>query len=252
MSAPKYKSHEVKDLQSKDPFIFRKILEHERIHKLVQANRDVISYEVTQNSKIYPHPPTVYHITYSLESFIGIEDDETTPIRGKVHEMRLALPTNFPEQTVECKMLTPVWHPNFRFFGPFKGDICTNHKGFGGLYELDEFLIRIGEFLQYKRYLAEDRKPWPEDPKVARWVRDTAEAEDIVNKDEGIFTDDYVWNYAFNEADVEEEDDDIVVIEKTENSGSQVHDENIPEPPQKPAINDNDNTDEITFDEIIN
>lgn len=252
MSTPKYKSHEVKDIQSKDPFVFRKILEHERIHKLVQANSDVISYEVIQNSKIYPHPPTIYHITYSLESFVGIEDDEKTPIKGKIHEMQLELPTNFPEQTAGCKMLTPVWHPNFRFFGPFKGDICTNHKGFGGLYELDELLIRIGEFLQYKRYLAEDRKPWPEDPKVARWVRDTAEPEDLVNKEEGIFTDNYVWNYASDEPDTPEEDGEIIIVEKTEDSGNSVQDESTPEPPQEPTNDDSDNTDEITFDEIIN
>ena len=153
MSNPNYKMEEL--IKIEDDYLRRKIDEHLRIDRLAKANSQVLAYEVMANDPEYPHPPTEYHIKYFLKSIVAIDENQK-PVMGEVHELRIKIPRNFPEQTAESKMLSPTWHPNIKSSGPFIGDICTNHKGFGSLYNLDELIVRIGEYLQYKRYLAED------------------------------------------------------------------------------------------------
>lgn len=198
MSSPKYLAS---DIESASDHVYRKILEHYRVDRLAKANADVLAYEVKANDRLYPHPPIEYHIRFFLKSYIGKLEDGS-PVIGEVHELLIKLPNVFPEQTAEVKMLSKTWHPNIKSSGPFEGDICTNHKGFGGLYCMDELIVRIGEFLQYKRYLAEDRKPWPEDPVVARWVKDFAEPQGLVDKHRGVFVDDYDWIVSFDDVEM--------------------------------------------------
>ena len=44
--------------------------------------------------------------------------------------------------------------------------------------------------LQFKNYLADFRPPYPEDPEAARWIKDYAEPNGVVNRAEGKFVDD--------------------------------------------------------------
>lgn len=230
MSNPNYKMEEL--IKIEDDYLRRKIDEHLRIDRLAKANSQVLAYEVMANDPEYPHPPTEYHIKYFLKSIVAIDENQK-PVMGEVHELRIKIPRNFPEQTAESKMLSPTWHPNIKSSGPFIGDICTNHKGFGSLYNLDELIVRIGEYLQYKRYLAEDRKPWPEDRTVAKWVRDFAEPNKIVNKDQGLYIDNYAWNVFFDDVEPEEPaDEDTITFTETEYSGDKT--DNIDIPPSEP------------------
>lgn len=233
-SSPKYKLEEIQKI--KDDYLLRKIDEHLRIDRLVKANKDVLAYKVKAKDPEFPHPPTEYHVTFIVRSIVGISEDQT-PRFGDVHELRIKVPRTFPEQTVESRMLSQVWHPNIKSAGSNVGDICTNHKGFGSLYTLDELIVRIGEYLQYKRYLAEDRKPWPEDPAVARWVRNFAEPHNIINKDEGRFTDNYAWNVFFEDPEFTMGDDWGIEIVELEFSGDETNASN----PDSTGIEDVDN-----------
>ncbi len=228
----------------KDYYIERLAIEHLRIDQLARANAELIAYEPIERSKIFPHPPVVYKIVYKINSIIGI-DENKSPKYGGEHELKLRLPTNFPEQPAECTMVSEVWHPNIRFYGAFKGAICTNHKGFGSLFYLDELIIRIGEFIQYKRYLAEDRPPYPEDRKVARWVKSFGEPQGIINKEKGIFTDDRIWK-AWEEV-TETEVDQIIVEEKTSENPP---DEDHKEDDQNNQDEKNEDDDDISIVEL--
>lgn len=203
----------------KDPYMYRLASEHVRLDKLSHANPDMVSIMGVEFSKKFPHPPVQYEVTYNLTSYTGI-DEEQHPRQGKEHKMQLRIPINFPEQPAECKMVSDTWHPNIKSGGPFKGSICTNHKGFGALFFLDELVIRIGEFLQYKKYMAEDREPWPEDQKVARWVREVAEPKAWVDRRKGLFLDERPWIHIDELLKEEEEptEDAIQLSEKTEPS----------------------------------
>ncbi len=216
MSSPSYNIDDIRSLQ--DDYMRRKVDEHFRIDRLAKANAGLFRYTVEKRDPQYPNPPILYHITFLLKSFIGIDEMEQ-PIIGEQHEMSIELPQVFPEQSAKTKMRTPIWHPNVKSSGPFAGDICTNHKGFGSLYFLDELIVRIGEFLQYKRYLAEDRKPWPEDPAVARWVKKIGEPKGYINKEEEKFVDERSWTVFFDDVliEIDEDDDDdfeIIITEK--------------------------------------
>lgn len=193
MKEPNYKEKELEDLMRKDPYVFRLADEHLKVYRLISVNNHLLDGEIETFSKIYPHPPVAYRIKYKVNSITHLNDNGK-PVFGKDHHLLVKLPINFPQQPAECKMLTDIWHPNIRSEGNFKGSICTNHEGFGSLFFVDELIIRIGEFLQYKRYLAENRPPWPEDGKVARWVKEVAEPEGIVDKQKEIFTDEQDWN----------------------------------------------------------
>lgn len=243
MSSPNYK---MEDFETLDDYSRRKIDEHQRIDRLVKANSKMLTYEVKTNDPQYPHPPTHYLVTYFLKSYIGIREDQT-PVEGEVHELSIKLPKYFPEQTAESKMLSPTWHPNIKSSGPFAGDICTNHRDFGALYHLDELIVRIGEFLQYKRYLAEDRKPWPEDPVVARWVKNFAEPGGLVNKVQGLFVDNQAWILSFEE-DVTPESD-LDSIEFFEKESSEDFGQAEPDSPNKSDFEEKDP--EMDQDEII-
>lgn len=204
----------------KDPYMYRLATEHVRLFRLCQANPEMLNIEGMEFSKKFPHPPVLYEVIYKVDSYTGITDQKK-PVKGKEHKMHLRVPTNFPEQPAECKMLTDTWHPNIKSSGPFKGSICTNHKGFGTLFNLDELVIRIGEFLQYKKYLAENVEPYPEDQTVARWVREVAEPKKWVNRSKGINVDNRPWIYIDEEMLVEDEPEDDAILFKEKSPGDE-------------------------------
>lgn len=205
MNQPNY------DLDSiRDPFLYRLAAEHIRLEQLSYANSDLMSYTVQKRSREHPFPPVAYRVKYYVRGIVGI-DDNKMPLYGNEHELSILLPINFPEQAAECKMLTDTWHPNINSDGPFKGAICTNHAGFGSLFFLDELVVRIGEFLQYQRYLAENKAPWPEDQKVAAWVIEFGEPNGIINRGKNINTDSREWKEGI---ETPPEEDDLIIIEE--------------------------------------
>jgi ubiquitin-protein ligase len=135
-------------------------------------------------------PPDRYLFHYKLRSIVGINDDQS-PIYGDKHIAEIIISPEFPlGGQPACKMKTPVWHPNIKFDGRFAGKICINAESLGSWHTLDMLAERIGEMLQYKNYHAEHTEPYPEDARVAEWVRTYAEPRGIVNKAKKVYTDD--------------------------------------------------------------
>jgi len=87
-------------------------------------------------------------------------------------------------------MKTEIWHPNIKWEGKFKGRICGNTKEYGKGYDLTQLVFRIAEILQFKNYHAENTPPFPEDSLVAKWIKEYAEPNNIVNKWKEIYSDD--------------------------------------------------------------
>ncbi|MEL6627799.1 MAG: ubiquitin-conjugating enzyme E2 [Bacteroidota bacterium] len=199
----------------RDSEIRRLADEHLKLETLAEANLEMVAITPTERSKVSPHPPIEYEVQYKVKSMVGVDEAEQ-PLYGELHTMRIQLPKGYPLQPAECKMVTDTWHPNIKSDGPFKGSICTNHGGFGTLFYLDELVVRIGEFLQYKRYLAEDIPPWPEDQKVARWVRKIAEPQEIVDRKKGKAIDTRPWRYL--PPGIETNEDEIFFFEKESDS----------------------------------
>lgn len=188
MTVPNYNLDE---LERKDTYLWRLAREHQILHQLALANPTILEYEIDKLHPVYPSPPSSYKIKYKVKSIV-ILDPQEMPVFGKEHIMHIHLPKDYPIQTADCKMITKAWHPNI---SSERGTICTNHKEGGPLFWIDDLVIRIGEYLQYKKYMAENKDPWPEDQKVAKWVREFAEPKGLFNKEEYKFIDNTPWVY---------------------------------------------------------
>ncbi len=149
-----------------------------------------ITYEILH--RLGSQPPEKYRIIYKVKSIVGIHDRTKMPIYGNEHRVNIELPEGYPGPTGDpiCYMDSEIWHPNIRWSGKYKGRICITAKALGAWHSLDMLVIRIGEMLQWKNYLAENIEPYPEDEHVAQWVREVAEPKGIVNLKKGIVVDD--------------------------------------------------------------
>ena len=150
--------------------------EHELLSEMKSR---VIRWEVA-NTVSPLRIPVRYRIHFHIKSIVAIDANQN-PIYGNHHIAELELPPHYPMETCKAFMITDIWHPNIVSKGKEKGRICTQSDKFGTLYELPQLVLRIGEILQYRNYLAELVEPYPFDLEVAKWVREYAEPNDIVN-----------------------------------------------------------------------
>lgn len=171
----------------KHPQYIRYAREQMEMYKLLEQS-DCITWEVKETTGPL-QIPSVYHVHYHLKSIVGI-DAGRNPIYGNHHILELSIPNRYPIEPFGIRMVTDLWHPNIKWDGKFKGRVCANAREFGRTYMLYQLVLRVGEILQYKNYLAEFVEPFPEDAMVAEWVREFAEPRDIVNRKKNIFVDD--------------------------------------------------------------
>ena len=233
----------------------RKLLkEWKKIDKLCYKN-EVISYIIRNRNR--EGLPVEYEIIYRLKSIVGVEEvpdndvskEGTTektyrkPIYGNEHRLSIILPNNYPSAlggNPDFKMISDTWHPNIRANGKFKGRICLNNKDLGVAVGLDERILRVGKYLQFQIYWANDSYPWPEDKTVAEWIREEAEPMGWVNVDEGIFTDHKKLfaretdDSTFNESEFKKPDSSKITIK------SSLQEEKISDEPEiaKPDLSD--------------
>lgn len=183
----------------------RKLLKEWKKIDYLCENSDVIKYIVRKRNR--EGLPVEYEIIYGVRSIVGVEEprEETItvagesvtkalrrPVFGNEHHLSINLPNNYPGAfggNPEFVMISDTWHPNIRATGKFKGRICLNDRDLGVAIGLDERILRVGKYLQYQTYWANDSYPWPEDQAVAEWIRDEAEPAGWVNVAEGVFTD---------------------------------------------------------------
>lgn len=167
-------------------------------------NNKHISYIVRRKNA--ENLPVEYEIIYKIRSFIGVGEPYEAdihlkekiikktvrpPIYGDEHKMRISLPNNYPSAlgNPQLNFITDIWHPNVRFVGKFKGRVCSNEKELGIATSIATRVVRIGQYLQFKLYHAEDTYPYPEDTTVAEWVREEAEPMGWVSLQNNIQTD---------------------------------------------------------------
>jgi len=103
-------------------------------------------------------PPERYQLEYRVKS-LRKRDDELTVV--KKHLVELILPRNYPRNPPQCRMLSPVFHPNI---APHA--ICVGDHWSAG-ESLESIVIRIGEMLAYQVYNVKS----PLNGEAARWVQ---------------------------------------------------------------------------------
>jgi predicted Zn finger-like uncharacterized protein len=102
-------------------------------------------------------PPERYQLEYRIRSLRQVNEEL---VQVKSHLVEIALPRNYPRVPPQCRMLSPVFHPNI---APHA--ICVGDHWSAG-EPLASLVARIGEMLAYQSYNVKS----PLNGEAARWV----------------------------------------------------------------------------------
>jgi|GEM_PF-480864 len=126
--------------------------DYEQIRQALHGHPAVSIRGVSSN------PPDRYQIEYKVRSLVETADSRIVERTEHVAEVYLTLA--YPRQAPQCRMLTPVFHPNI---APHA--ICIGDHWAAG-ESLLNLIIRIGEMLAYQSY----NNKSPLNGAAARWA----------------------------------------------------------------------------------
>lgn len=152
-----------------------------------QVKKDFAGHKNIIVTPVGEEPPEKYHVTYFVNGIYLLPDGRIETL-GR-HEVEITLHAEYPRYKPICRILTPIWHPNFR-----DGQICIGDI-WGAGESLSDIIINIGDMIQYKSWnsfspLCADAAQWAMDNKhlfpvgnVELNVADYASAKDSVDID---------------------------------------------------------------------
>ncbi len=116
----------------------RLLLDEQRLQRLFQ---DWPLIRITGRAGI---PAEIYRITYNIRGLYVSPSGEILERDSHVLEINLSL--GYPRRAPQCRMLTPVFHPNFDDSMVCVGDFWAASEG------LDDLILRIGRMIAYQEY----------------------------------------------------------------------------------------------------
>ena len=103
-------------------------------------------------------PPEAYHVEYAIR---GLERGRgNRPAPREHHLVEIRLTSDYPRLAPQCKMLTPVFHPNIDTTTICVGDHWTAGE------RLVDLCVRIGEMITFQAYNIKS----PLDGEAAMWA----------------------------------------------------------------------------------
>jgi Tfp pilus assembly protein PilF/ubiquitin-protein ligase len=120
------------------PRVRRLMLDEETLQRLLQGWPLI---QITGKAGI---PPEIYRFTYNLRGLYVSGSGEILERDSHVLEVNLTL--GYPRRAPQCRMLTPVFHPNFDDSMVCIGDFWAASEG------LDQLIVRIGRMIAYQEY----------------------------------------------------------------------------------------------------
>lgn len=105
-------------------------------------------------------PPEQYQIAYRVKGLFTTPDGRIQERDEHIMEVNLTL--GYPRRAPQCRMLTPIFHPNFDDASVCIGDFWAPSEG------LDDLLIRIGRMIAYQEYNIKS----PLNGLAARWAEE--------------------------------------------------------------------------------
>jgi ubiquitin-protein ligase len=116
----------------------RLLLDHETL------TRRLAGWPLVQITGTAGLPPEIYRITYNLRGLYVSNSGEI--LERNIHVLEVNLSLGYPRRAPQCRMLTPVFHPNFDDATVCIGDFWAASEG------LDDLIIRIGRMITYQEY----------------------------------------------------------------------------------------------------
>jgi ubiquitin-protein ligase len=108
-------------------------------------------------------PPEIYRFTYHIKGLYV--DPNGTILERDTHLLEVNLSLGYPRRAPQCRMLTPVFHPNFDDSSVCIGDFWAASEG------LDDLIIRIGRMIAYQEYNTKS----PLNGLAAKWAAQNAQ-----------------------------------------------------------------------------
>ena len=118
-------------------------------------------------------PPEVYRFAYYIKGLYVAPSGEI--LEREIHEMEVNLTLGYPRRAPQCRMLTPIFHPNFDDTTVCIGDFWAASEG------LDDLIVRIGRMIAYQEYNTKS----PLNGLAAKWA---AEHSHLLPVDKRIIT----------------------------------------------------------------
>ena len=107
-------------------------------------------------------PPEIYRFTYHVRGLYVAGSGEILERDSHVLEVNLTL--GYPRRAPQCRMLAPVFHPNFDEASVCIGDFWAASEG------LDDLIVRIGRMIAYQEYNTKS----PLNGLAAKWAAENA------------------------------------------------------------------------------
>jgi len=108
-------------------------------------------------------PPEVYRFAYQIKGLFVAPNGEIQ--EREQHHLEVNLSLGYPRRAPQCRMLTPVFHPNFDEATVCIGDFWAASEG------LDDLIIRIGRMISYQEYNTKS----PLNGLAAKWAEQHAQ-----------------------------------------------------------------------------
>ncbi len=89
-------------------------------------------------------PPEAYRFTYHIKGLYVSAAGEI--LERDTHHLEVDLSLGYPRRAPQCRMLTPVFHPNFDEASVCIGDFWAASEG------LDDLIVRVGRMIAYQEY----------------------------------------------------------------------------------------------------
>jgi ubiquitin-protein ligase len=102
-------------------------------------------------------PPERYQLEYQIRSLRQVDEQLMT---SNSHMVEISLPLSYPRMPPQCRMLTPIFHPNIAPHAICIGDHWSPGE------PLCSMVTRIGEMIAYQSYNTKS----PLNGEAARWV----------------------------------------------------------------------------------
>lgn len=164
----------------------RRQYEYQQLMKFAEGRGDI---DIAVTRQDADGIPCAYIVTYHIHSICGVRDNQT-PIFADCFLMTIDIPEDYPQVDApprfhfvrECSATDihcPIpWHPNIRYYGEMSGHVCINQLN--TFTDICWGVERVALYLRYELYHALLESPYPEDLKVAEWVRHIGEPNDYV------------------------------------------------------------------------
>ena len=108
-------------------------------------------------------PPEIYRFTYNIHGLFVAPSGEI--IEREQHVLEVNLSLGYPRRAPQCRMLTPVFHPNFD-----ESTVCTGDF-WAASERLDDLIVRVGRMIAYQEYNTKS----PLNGLAAKWAAQNAQ-----------------------------------------------------------------------------